>query len=172
MNASTVKRLAYFVSLTALVFCAAAAVWGSQFPGEVTEDLSESVGAISAVFLGFDVVLYLAVQLFKSKRYPAAARKWLVWAVRQMNIYHNPACVLALSFLAGHIVLELFGHPAGTAVRLAGLEYVTGYVSAALVLVSVLAGVGLKLSAKAMRKLHTTTALMALVPFGLHLVGS
>lgn len=130
----------------------------------IFENFAEPVGTGLAVLIGFEIVLFFAIQALKHKLIPQAAKIVFTTTTKYLAQYHRCVGTLIVSVLLLHLGLTLdFANPWQG-------DLITGYVTVGFVMLSVLAGVCCKINKKALSLLHIIFAFMACAPFLLHVL--
>jgi hypothetical protein len=130
---------------------------------EFIEDLNELSGIFSAILMGFELALFLGIEIAKRKLLPKSFQKQGIWVIKYLRSYHLPVGSLACSVLVSHILLSWeIG-------ELLDYEYITGFFCTGFLLLSILFGFIYKTNRKLMTKLHIIASFAAVAPFVLHI---
>jgi hypothetical protein len=157
-----IHRLLY--SFSALIVAATLALCTlSLHRPKHSEDIAELSGVLSAILMGFEMALFFGIELNRRNLLPHAIRKHGVWATRHLSALHLPMGAMACSMLLPHILLSVGNG------RMFGYESIMGFVCAAFLFASLIAGLLSRMNRKPMARLHIQFSLIALLPFILHL---
>jgi len=158
----TMRTLVYLLSAV-LAGLGAFVFFALRQGGWQGRELGEFTGILTLFSMGVEMLLWLCLMLIRSKKLPLSAQKPVVQAARLLHGFHPCFGALAVGALLLHFSLTADFSSAPD------LRHLTGYVMGALILLSVLLGLGKRLSPKVMTKLHTAAAFLAAAALAVHL---
>ncbi|MCB6570574.1 hypothetical protein LI142_13805 [Eubacterium limosum] len=164
MNKSRVlKIVVYYLSgvITAFSFIVFWNLFSHKYL--IFEDIGEITGTALAVLMGFEMLLFVAVFAIKHKLVPQPVKKYFTLATKYIRQFHYSVGALGSSFFMLHIGVTLDLSNPWTS------ELVTGYITTVSVFLSILVGLFYKPSSKTVRVTHIAFAIIALLPFILHI---
>jgi apolipoprotein N-acyltransferase len=162
MKSNAIHWIYYIVSIFIVTASAGLCIINISLP-EFIEDLNELSGIICAILMGFELALYLGIEIVKRKLLPKSLQKHGIWATRYLRSYHLPVGSIACSVLIAHILLSWeIGDPLA-------YESITGLFCTAFLVLSILFGLIYKMNRKLMTKLHVIASFVAVAPFVMHI---
>ncbi|MDD3122834.1 MAG: hypothetical protein PHC62_04845 [Candidatus Izemoplasmatales bacterium] len=141
-----------------------------SYNSEFFEDGTEMTGVICGVFFGVLMLLYILMQITKRRYYPAFLKKSVIFATRQMIIYHSALSVMGLYFLIIHIWFAITSGGWSLHDFLTMFDSVTGYLCTLLIFISVICGLLVKIKRKVFWNLHVFLAFSSIAPLIIHLL--
>jgi hypothetical protein len=124
----------------------------------------EISGIASTFFMGLAMALYVGLRMLKKKVIPKAYVSYGVTLTKLLNIYHYPISALSFSLLVTHL---LFSWDIS---KITSFDYIMGYASTVLIILSLLPALLIKQNRKVMTKAHIVLSFAATIPFVLHLI--
>jgi hypothetical protein len=157
------KKLFYVASFLIVVLSILAF---QLFTGQhwFNEEIMEITGIVSTFFMGLAMALYVGLRMLKKKMIPKAFLTFGVSITKMLHIYHYPISVLSYAFLVAHL---LFSWDIS---KITSFDYIMGYASTVLIILSFLPALLIKQNRKAMTKAHVLISFTATIPFILHLI--
>ncbi|MDD3227630.1 MAG: hypothetical protein PHE09_00265 [Oscillospiraceae bacterium] len=152
-------------SLAGIIVIVAVVLFTNLFAGRYIDfgDLGEFTGTALAVTMGFEMMLLVATWLLKHKLVPDEIKTYFVALTKIIRQFHYPIGALGISILLLHL---------GLTIDLNNLwqgELVTGYFTALTIIFSALVGSFFQSKKKAVRTAHIILAIVAVLPFLLHI---
>ena len=129
------------------------------------DDILEVSGIVTAILMGFEMLLLAGIMMVKYRILPQAVSKHGVKLTALIMQLHKPVGALALAFMGSHFIMVC------TPVIIWEIDYITGMLCAVAILLSCIIGVaqGESKNKKVKRKLHIAFAFIAAVPFLFHI---
>jgi hypothetical protein len=131
---------------------------------ESSEEIMEISGIASTFFMGLAMALYVGLNMLKKKMIPKPFLSYGVSITKMLNVYHYPISALSYSLLVAHLLFSW------DITEITSFDYVMGYLSTVLIILSFLPALLLKQNRKAMTKAHVILSFAAIIPFVLHLI--
>ncbi|MDA3932314.1 MAG: hypothetical protein PF513_06215 [Tenericutes bacterium] len=170
MTKKTIKIIIYISALIILgIGIGILFILGNTY-SEIFEEGTEMTGVICGVFFGVLMLLYFVIQITKRNYYPVSLKKQVIFATRQMVIYHAALSLMGLSFLVIHVSFAIKSGGWSFHDFLTKFDSVTGYICIILIILSVICGLLVKINRKIFRNLHIRFAFLSLVPLIIHVL--
>lgn len=163
LHQKLVKTIVYVLSGITAIY--AGFVYWNLFTtgGSFQNDIGETTGTILAFLMGFEMLIFFAIQALKRNLVPLSLKKYFVTITKYFSQYHYCVGSLGISMLILHFGQTLdFFNPWQ-------IELVTGYITTTLIILSVLTGILYNFKIKILRKVHVTIAFMGMVTFLFHI---
>jgi hypothetical protein len=170
MKKEIIKKMIYVTSLFIMVIGLGSLFVLKNFNSELFEDGTELTGVICGVLFGVLMLIFVMIQIMKRKWYPVSLKKLIAFSTKQLRIYHGAISIFGLAFLIIHIGFAITSGGWNFHDFLTKFDSITGYVCTLLMILSVIAGLIVKINRKVFWKLHVYLAFLSVVPFIIHLI--
>jgi hypothetical protein len=148
------------ITAAALYMLLTFSVAGSGF----FEDFGEITGIAIAATMSFEILLFFGLTSIKMGLIPKPFVKYVKFLLKHLRGFHRSVGALALSILVLHFSVTV------DLTNIFGYTQLTGFLTTAMVLMSVLAGLAFKLNRKLMNNIHVITTFAAILLFVLHIL--